>query len=296
MWGNLVKSLNANILLYVALAGHTALSFSWPLKTDLKLGVGPSWNQIVGVDHYTINANGDQAKSTIIGLDNPLALMKGSLKFRFCDSFFSKLAVDGFIGRLGYFTMNNAEQQAPFGIQANLDGPLSTNIISISMTQGIDWKISDNFTLITALGYFRSQGNRFIKFINTDMSFGLKDLLNSGGFNIGGRIKASERITFETSYNFFIGPLSAKLITFPPEAVIKVFTPFFMFNEISLECYYHFNDHAAAFAICSWSSFQNIKRLTVKAPRSINKVISNQSISIFRSQFFNLLIGAEYKF
>lgn len=128
------------------------------------------------------------------------------------------------------------------------------------------------------------------------MSARTKSFFNAGGFQIGSIVKPDEKIALKVSYNFFIGPLSVHITNSPADTITQFFTPLLMFNGIALECNYTVDEDIDLFVIGALSTSQNIKMLSVKAPASINAMISKQHVPLFRAQFATLVIGAHWKF
>ncbi len=273
-----------------------ALLRSFPIATDVKVGIGPAVNQVVGINHFTLAASNKKAKTKILSLDNPCALIYGSLTFHAFDFLFSKLIVVNVRGQNGYFTSNSSEQESPFTVQANLDGLINTNIFAIALLEGIEWDILDNLSLLAAPGYLHVQGERFIEFSGTTASAHTKSTFNAGGFQVGGKIKPSEETALKASYYFFLGPLSAQILNSPGTIITLFATPLFMFNGVAIEYDYQIREDCSVFLLGGWSVSQNIKKLDVKSPLSVNALMRHQSVPLFRSQFLSLIIGLQWKF
>lgn len=282
------------VILCVTLT-HTLL-YSSPFKTDVKVGVGPAVNQVVGLNHFTVAADNKKAKTTILNFDNPLALIYGSLTFHAFDFLFSKLIVVNALGQKGYFTSNTSEQEPPFAVLGNLDGFINTNILAIAVLEGVELDVTDNLSLLAAPGYLHVHGQRFIDFFGTETSARTKSNFNAGGFQVGGKITPTEKTAVKASYYFFLGPLSAKILSSPDENVTFFSTPLFMFNGVAIECDYQVHEDCSVFLLGGWSVSQNIKKLRVKSPPSVNAVMKHQRVPLFRSQFLSLIIGMQWRF
>ena len=170
------------IVVLCVMLTNRVLLYSFPITTDVKVGVGPAVNQVVGVNHFTLVPVNKKAKTTVLNLDSPLALIYGSLTFHALDFLTSRLIVVNALGQKGYFTSNSSEQEPPFAVQANSDGFINTNILAIALLGGIEWDILDDLSLLVAPGYLHVHGHRFIDFFGTEASTRTNSTFNAGGF------------------------------------------------------------------------------------------------------------------
>lgn len=278
--------------LFLACTAHKILADS----SYIKLAVGPTWNQIIAVDHFLAQPGNIPSNSILLGLDNPCALIQSVLKAQIYNSLFCKLIIEDVAGQRGYFTLINGQQIAPFSLQANYDGFLNTNVISLTFLGGVEWSIQDAIDFTASIGYNYARGNRTFDFTKVNMGLKLTDHYNGGGFQVTGKIHPTENTTVEAYYTFFLGPLGAKLFSFPGNGVTRFFTPQFTNHSLMLEYTYYFNQSSSVYIAASWLIGQNIKKFSTKASPSINAVMSKQFAPFFRSQFFTMLIGAKYNF
>ncbi len=290
-----MKSLKICKTLLVALLAQNCLAES-PIKNYVKVAVGPTWNQIIAVNHFESQPGNLASKITLLGLDNPCAFIQATFKSNLHDFWFGKIIIEEVAGNRGYFSNVGAQQVAPFANLNNDDGLLNTNVVGVILLAGADWNIKDEVTLSTSIGYNYVQGNRTFDFSQSNAGFKIADFFNGGGFQIAAKVHPSEKTSVQVFYDFFIGRLTARLVTFPIETLTRFNAPLFTNNSLTVEFMYHFDDSTSTYISTAWFVGQNLKTITAKAPPSVNAVMSNQFVPTFRTQYFSIVLGVRYNF
>lgn len=267
------------------------------IKSDVKIAVGPCWNQILAVQHYTINdLGGAQAKAVLTGLDNPCAAIEGKFKWTACDLLFLKLDLVGIFGNKGSLFFNESLQSSPYSNLSNNDALISSNIFELNFLPGIDWHIHDEVTLGFALGFTHIQTKRPACYINQPLRMIFYDWITSPMLEFDVAVNPTEKTVVSASYLFSMGTLQARINSYSPSNIEYYKFKNFMINIAVLDGTYKFNDRFSAVARGTFFVAQSTKLGSVTRSIADAALYSNNSISIFRSQFLYATFGFKYDF
>jgi hypothetical protein len=280
------------ILICLALS-HQIIAF----KTDFSVGVGPAWNQVVAIEHFTLNnQNNAQAKTIITGLDNPCAAIAGNLAFTYCDKYYLQLVLYEIAGNKGSVFFNEKVQDSPFNVLSDLDGRLSTNVFEIALINGVNLPITRNLGFTLGGGYLYFNANRPICFNRNEFHFRVHDVFNGGIVKCGPTFILNDKISASAFYLFGLGNLTSRVRSFNPANLTIYKFPFYMNNIVILEGSYKITEKMSASVSAVWYVLQNIKNGRVKQSAADELRFSNRCATLFRSQFYFMTFNLSYQF
>lgn len=280
------------ISILCSMAAHGSLS----TDSNIKFGVGPSWNQIIAIEHFTIKSDNKKARTIIAGLDNPGAVIAANYRTNPWDKFYLELGVYDILGNRGSLKLNRAEQESPFTVTSDLNGFLSTNVFETILIGGKDWQVFDSVKFTLGVGYNYVLANRKIKFPSDSFRINIKDQFNAFLLKSGFTINPTSKTAFSFLYFFSIGQLNIKLSTFCPKDTTHYKFKQFMNNIIVIDGTYKINDRCSASLSATWFIAQNINNGQVKQSPADAALFKDRFASLYRSQFYFMIFSLAYDF